>query len=392
MCRFTSIGRSAIISRVRSPRSSKVWKRRMRWPAERRRPGFADLTPAQQDALLTSMENGSADGFANSPAFFNRARRLALEGMFGDPYYGGNKNFAGWDLIKYPGPRLATTADDQKMGVEIKPYHHSAYGTCGETMAINLKPVDVAVVGLGAAGGVAVLPLARAGLKVAGIEAGTWMDPAKDFKPDEIHNNVRGLVTTVPKAKREIPTFRTSPDAKARQAAAHPMMNAVGGTSIHYHAQSWRLKPWDFKIAIGNHQTLWREFASQRLDAGGLAGQLRGTGAVLRHRRARGRRFGQGRATFRARWIRRETSTKARGSASIRCLRYAPAIFWITCTKPRCRSAGSRFTHPRRSTRSHIAGGRLAPITAIATAAGATSGPRIPPASPPFQKRKRPRT
>ncbi len=114
-------------------------------------------------------------------------------------------------------------------------------------MAINLKPVDVAVVGLGAAGGVAVLPLARAGLKVAGIEAGTWMDPAKDFKPDEIHNNVRGLVTTVPKAKQEIPTFRTSPDAKARQAAAHPMMNAVGGTSIHYHAQSWRLKPWDFK-------------------------------------------------------------------------------------------------------------------------------------------------
>ena len=24
-------------------------------------------------------------------------------------------------------------------------------------------------------------------------------------------------------------------------------MNAVGGTSIHYWAQSWRLKPWDFK-------------------------------------------------------------------------------------------------------------------------------------------------
>ena len=44
-------------------------------------------------------------------------------------------------------------------------------------MAINRKPVDVAVIGLGAAGGVAVLPLARAGLKVAGIEAGGWMDP-----------------------------------------------------------------------------------------------------------------------------------------------------------------------------------------------------------------------
>jgi gluconate 2-dehydrogenase alpha chain len=114
-------------------------------------------------------------------------------------------------------------------------------------MAINLKPVDVAVIGLGAAGGVAVLPLARAGLRVAGIEAGTWMDP-RSFKPDEIHNNVRGLVTTVPKAQREIPTFRTSDTAKSRQGATHPMMNAIGGTSIHYHAQSWRLKPWDFKI------------------------------------------------------------------------------------------------------------------------------------------------
>jgi gluconate 2-dehydrogenase gamma chain len=89
---------------------------------------FVDLTPDKQDALLTSMDNGAADGFPNARAFFNRARRLALEGMFGDPYYGGNKNFAGWDLIKYPGPRMATTAADQRMGVEISPYHHSAYG------------------------------------------------------------------------------------------------------------------------------------------------------------------------------------------------------------------------------------------------------------------------
>ncbi len=114
-------------------------------------------------------------------------------------------------------------------------------------MAINLKPVDVAVVGLGAAGGVAVLPLARAGLKIAGIEAGTWMDP-RTFKPDEIYNNVRGLLTSVPKANREIPTFRESPSSPTRpRASVHPMMNAIGGTSIHYWGQSWRLKAWDFR-------------------------------------------------------------------------------------------------------------------------------------------------
>ncbi len=114
-------------------------------------------------------------------------------------------------------------------------------------MATRLKPVDVAVIGLGAAGGVAVLPLCRAGLKVAGIEAGTWMD-VHTFKPDEIYNNVRSLVTTVPKAKREIPTFRTSDRDRARQGTNAPMMNAIGGTSIHYHAQSWRYSPWDFRL------------------------------------------------------------------------------------------------------------------------------------------------
>jgi gluconate 2-dehydrogenase alpha chain len=113
-------------------------------------------------------------------------------------------------------------------------------------MATQLKPVDVAVIGLGAAGGVAVLPLARAGLNVAGIEAGTWMGP-RDFRADEIYNNVRRQVTSVPKAQREIPTIRANPLETARQPAQHPMMNAVGGTSIHYWAQSWRLKPWDFK-------------------------------------------------------------------------------------------------------------------------------------------------
>ncbi len=128
---------------------------------------------------------------------------------------------------------------------------------------IRLKPVDVAVIGLGAAGGVAVLPLAQAGLKVAGVEAGTWMNP-RSFKPDEIHNNVRALVTSVPKAKREIPTFRTSDQVRAQQAAVHPMMNAIGGTSIHYWAQSWRYHPWDFRV----RSEVTRRYGASAIPAG----------------------------------------------------------------------------------------------------------------------------
>jgi gluconate 2-dehydrogenase gamma chain len=89
---------------------------------------FEDLAPEIRDELLTSMDNGTAAGFPNARAFFNRVRRLTLEGMFSDPYYGGNRNFAGWDLIRYPGPRLAVAPEDQKMSTPAKPYRRSAYG------------------------------------------------------------------------------------------------------------------------------------------------------------------------------------------------------------------------------------------------------------------------
>ena len=125
-------------------------------------------------------------------------------------------------------------------------------------MAINLKPVDVAVVGLGAAGGVAVLPMAQAGLKIAALEAGSWIPPSQ-FRADEIHNNIRRQVTTGTKVWDEIPTFRTGPNQPTRRNAVPPMMNAVGGTSIHYDANSWRFHPWDFKV---RSETLKRYGAS----------------------------------------------------------------------------------------------------------------------------------
>jgi hypothetical protein len=86
---------------------------------------FADLTAEQRDELLTAMDTGKA---TNLRPFFNRMRRLTLEGMFCDPYYGGNRNFAGWDLIRYPGPRLAVAPEDQRMSTPPKPYRRSAYG------------------------------------------------------------------------------------------------------------------------------------------------------------------------------------------------------------------------------------------------------------------------
>lgn len=90
---------------------------------------FAELPPERKDELVTAIENNTAPGFVpNSRAFFIRVRQLTLEGMFSDPHYGGNQNFAGWDLIRYPGPRVAVSPAEQRMKVDIKPYRHSAYG------------------------------------------------------------------------------------------------------------------------------------------------------------------------------------------------------------------------------------------------------------------------
>ncbi len=113
-------------------------------------------------------------------------------------------------------------------------------------MPKRLAKTDVVIVGMGAAGGVAALPLTNAGLKVIGLEAGGWLSP-RDFAPDELRNESRNWPQSVQKAASEAPTVRATASDTAIQ-GGHPMMNAVGGTTMHYWAQSWRLNPWDFKV------------------------------------------------------------------------------------------------------------------------------------------------
>jgi len=89
---------------------------------------FVKLSPADQDAVLTEMERNAAPGFTpNSAAFFDLLRNHTFQGMFCDPYYGGNANFAGWDLLGYPGVRTVVSPDQQRMDIAPAPNHKSAY-------------------------------------------------------------------------------------------------------------------------------------------------------------------------------------------------------------------------------------------------------------------------
>ena len=97
---------------------------------------FGELTPIDQDSVLIDVETGAATGsgagFTGSSAqFFSMVLNHTRQGMFGDPYYGGNANFVGWDLIGYPGVRTQVTAADQQAleRNQLKPNHRSAYDT-----------------------------------------------------------------------------------------------------------------------------------------------------------------------------------------------------------------------------------------------------------------------
>jgi gluconate 2-dehydrogenase gamma chain len=65
---------------------------------------FDRLDPAKRIEALTAMQEGNAafDNF-NSRAFFARLLTLTMEGFFGDPIYGGNRNMASWRMLGYPG-------------------------------------------------------------------------------------------------------------------------------------------------------------------------------------------------------------------------------------------------------------------------------------------------
>ncbi len=77
---------------------------------------FVDLSAEEQDQILTDMDEDTATGFEgpSGRAFFTQLRNDTIEGMFGDPMYGGNRDLVGWKLIGYPGAQRFYTPDDIK--------------------------------------------------------------------------------------------------------------------------------------------------------------------------------------------------------------------------------------------------------------------------------------
>lgn len=85
---------------------------------------FKDLTPAERALVMSEVDTGKAE-LANVPAgqWFNMFLALTMEGYFGDPMYGGNKDKSVWKMIGFPGvPGIYSEIIEQYRN---KPYSHT---------------------------------------------------------------------------------------------------------------------------------------------------------------------------------------------------------------------------------------------------------------------------
>ncbi len=117
-----------------------------RYAKQTRGAAFLLLTESKQISLLIDVESGTATGanvgFAGSSAqFFALVRGHVWQGTFGDPIYGGNAQFVGWDLVGYPGVRTVVTPAEQRLLSPATVVRTSAYDNPMFNKAIaDVKP------------------------------------------------------------------------------------------------------------------------------------------------------------------------------------------------------------------------------------------------------------
>ncbi len=111
------------------------------------------------------------------------------------------------------------------------------------------EEVDFVIVGSGAAGGIVAKELSTAGFSVVVLEQGPHLK-SSDFRHDEWAYMENEELTWGPR-KGHPQTFRRSEDEKAQLLKKPALRYAhnVGGSSVHFSANFWRLRPLDFMEA-----------------------------------------------------------------------------------------------------------------------------------------------
>jgi gluconate 2-dehydrogenase alpha chain len=230
---------------------------------------FVNCGPEEQDALISDLERGVLPTFRVPPQreFFWMLREHAREGLFSDPAHGGNRDKLGWKVLGHPDVWIEHTAQENlsaepvTKGGEIRSLWDAGFGlgaqahgpeeAPGYDPQKNVEPpsgpADVVLVGVGAVGALIAPVLARAGLKVVGLEAGP--DRTKrDFVPDELGSSYYARGTMGQKFLSETPRWRLREGEPTSDATfmLGRMMNGVGGSVIHWGGALRRCHPHHF--------------------------------------------------------------------------------------------------------------------------------------------------
>jgi gluconate 2-dehydrogenase gamma chain len=77
---------------------------------------FAALPPHQQDAVLQSLDKGQARGEGwkqiSAKSFFDLVVNHTMQGFYGDPRHGGNRDRVSWKMLRLPYPPVRGTTVD----------------------------------------------------------------------------------------------------------------------------------------------------------------------------------------------------------------------------------------------------------------------------------------
>ena len=89
--------------------------------SERFGTSFADATPEQKKLLMTELDVTAR----NEPTeflgqFFRIVREHTIQGFFGDPAYGGNRDTVGWKLVGFPGAQWGYSPDQMRPGIDSR--------------------------------------------------------------------------------------------------------------------------------------------------------------------------------------------------------------------------------------------------------------------------------
>ena len=81
--------------------------------------GFLGLSESQQNDFLRSIEGSLGDErLGKLSQFFAVVYQHTLEGTFGDPIYGGNRDGVGWKMVGFPGAQWSYSPEQMKLGFD----------------------------------------------------------------------------------------------------------------------------------------------------------------------------------------------------------------------------------------------------------------------------------